>query len=218
MSRRILQNIFYGYLKLLEKTVTIQWQDDNVYGNSQIFGFWHEDSFFMNLVLKELSGKTAPVDVVVTADARGEYIKYMVERCGGHALRISDGYGSFHALKRLIQRSYEQTRSLAVALDGPLGPRYEPKKLAFYLSEQSEEDFVGIAVSYSSCLRMFWRWDHYVVPLPFSTITVAVRNYGEVSKQNIPDLPVQAEEMSYPGELSRQKDNISSMKNRRWKD
>ena len=47
--------------------------------------------------------------------------------------------------------------------------RHEPKKLAFYLSEQSGDDFVGISVHYSSCFRMFWRWDHYAVPLPFST-------------------------------------------------
>ena len=190
---RILQKLFYGYLKLLEKTVTIQWQDENLYGSSQIFGFWHEDSFLMNLVLKEWAGKTAPVDVIVTADTRGDYIEYMLERCGGHALRVPDGAASFGALKKLIQSSYEQTRSLAIALDGPLGPRHQPKKLAFYLSEQSGEDFVGIAVSYSSCLRMLWRWDRYAIPLPFSTITVAVRDYGEVSKREIPELPVKAE-------------------------
>lgn len=91
-----------------------------------------------------------------------------------------------------MQSSYEQSRSLAIALDGPLGPRHEPKKLAFYLSEQSGDDFVGISVHYSSCFRMFWRWDHYAVPLPFSTVTVAIRDYGEVSKRAIPELPVTA--------------------------
>lgn len=196
IGRNILQKVFLGYLKLLEKTVTIQWREDALCGSSQIFGFWHEDSFFMNLVLKELSNKTAPVDVIVTADTRGDYIEHMIEQCGGHALRVPDGYAGFGALKKLIQRSYEQTRSLAVALDGPLGPRHEPKKLAFYLSEQSGEDFVGIAVSYSSCLRMFWRWDQYAVPLPFSTVTVEVRDYGEVDKRHIPELAVAAD--SYP--------------------
>lgn len=162
-------------------------------GSSQIFGFWHEDSFFMNLVLKNLAKDTAPVDVVVTADTRGDYIEYMLQKCGGKAIRIPDGYAAFGALKLLMQHSYEQARSLAVALDGPLGPRHEPKKLAFYLSEQKGEDFVGISVRYSACLRMFWRWDKYVVPLPFSRITVAVKDYGEVSKKAIPELPVEAD-------------------------
>lgn len=51
---------------------------------------------------------------------------------------------------------------------------------------------MGIAVSYSSCIRMFWRWDQYVIPLPFTTVTVDVRDYGEVDKRDIPDLPVDA--------------------------
>ncbi len=146
----------------------------------------------MNLVLKNLRDKTAPVDVIVTADTRGDYIEHMIQKCGGNALRIPDGYAAFGALKKLMQSSYEKSRSLAIALDGPLGPRHEPKKLAFYLSEQSGDDFVGITVHYSSCLRMFWRWDHYAVPLPFSTVTVAIRDYGEVRKREIPKLPVTA--------------------------
>lgn len=193
MGQRVLQNVFLGYLKLLEKTVKIDWQEEELCGNSQIFGFWHEDSFFMNLVLKNLAEKTAPVDVVVTADTRGDYIQYMIEKCGGSTLRIPDGYAAFGALKKLMQTTYEQTRSMAVALDGPLGPRQEPKKLAFYLSEQKGEDFVGITLRYSLCFRMLWRWDRYVIPLPFTKVTVAVKDYGEVSKKAIPDLPVRAE-------------------------
>lgn len=192
LGQQILQGVFTGYLGLLERTVSIEWQQEELCGSSQIFGFWHEDSFFMNLVLKNLAGKTAPVDVIVTADTRGDYIESMIQKYGGSVIRVPDGYAAFGALKMLMRRSYEQARSLAVALDGPLGPRHEPKKLAFYLSEQKGEDFVGISLCYSACLRMFWRWDGYAVPLPFSKVTVAVRDYGEVSKRKIPELPVRA--------------------------
>ena len=75
----------------------------------------------MNLVLEELSGKTSPVDVIVTADTRGDYIEHMLQACGGHALRVPDGFAAFGALKKILQDSYEQTRSIAVALEmGPL--------------------------------------------------------------------------------------------------
>lgn len=193
MGKGILQCLFTAYLELLKRTVTIKWKESEVNGGSQIFGFWHEDSFFMNLVLERLSGQTTPIDVIVTADTRGDYIQTMLEKCGGHALRIPDGFKAFAELKKLMQRSYEQTRSIAVALDGPLGPRHEPKKLAFYLSEQAHEDFVGISVSYSSCFRLAWRWDKYVIPLPFSTVNVMIHDYGEVNKKQIPDLPWSAE-------------------------
>lgn len=193
IGQNMLVHLFTSYLKLLEKTVTIQWTENSMRGGSQIFGFWHEDSFFMNLVLGELAQHTSPVDVIVTADTRGDYIQSMIERCGGSALRVPDGYASFGVLKTILQNSYERTRSIAVALDGPLGPRHEPKKLAFYLSEQAQEDFVGISVFYSSKLRMTWRWDKYVIPLPFSTVTVAAHNYGELDKRHIPELPTYVE-------------------------
>ncbi len=191
-----LQWLFTKYLALIGRTVKIEWHEENTYGDSQIFGFWHEDSFFMNLVLEELSHKTTPVDVIVTADTRGDYIEHMIKKCGGSALRVPDGYRAFAALKKIVQDSYEKTHSIAVALDGPLGPRHEPKKLAFYLSEHAEEEFVGISLSYSSCFRLRRRWDKYVIPLPFTKVTVAVKNYGVVQKNAIPPLPVDAEIVS----------------------
>lgn len=192
ITQSVLQWLFTSYLDWIGRTVTIRWDEENRYGDSQIFGFWHEDSFFMNLVLEELSNKTAPVDVIVTTDTRGNYIEHMVRRCGGNALRVPDGFKAFAALKKIVQDSYEKTHSIALALDGPLGPRHEPKKLAFYLSEHAEEDFVGISLSYSSCLRLKRRWDKYVIPLPYTTVTVAVKNYGVVTKSRIPELPAAA--------------------------
>lgn len=192
MGQNILVYLFKSYLKLLKRTVTIEWAENSVHGGNQILGFWHEDSFFMNLALSELEENTSPVDVIVTSDRRGDCIQYMIEQCGGSAVRVPDGFASFKALKKVLKDSYERTRSIAVALDVPFGPRHEPKKLAFYLSEQAQEDFIGITVSYSSKLRLTWRWDQYVIPLPFSTVTVAAHNYGEVSKNNIPELPINA--------------------------
>lgn len=192
IGQRILQWLFTEYLELLERTVTVRWEEENRYGDSQIFGFWHEDSFFMNVVLKNLTDKTSPVDVIVTADTRGNYIEHMIQRCGGSALRVPDGYKAFAALKKIVQDSYEKAHSIAMALDGPLGPRHEPKKLAFYLSEHADMEFVGISLSYSSCIRLNRRWDKYVIPLPFTQVTVAVKNYGVVMKSRVPDLPMDA--------------------------
>lgn len=193
MGKKILQNLFSGYLKFLKKTITIQWQEKQISDGKQIFGFWHEDSFFMNLVLEELAEQAGPIDVIVTADKRGDYIEHMIREYGGNALRVPDGFAAFAELKKILQNSYEQTRSIAVALDGPLGPRHEPKKLAFYLAEHEQEEFVGITVSYSCCLRLFWRWDHYAIPLPFTTVMVAAHDYGEVQKKQTPKLPIEAE-------------------------
>ena len=194
IMQNILQWLFTKYLELIDRTVQIEWHEENTYGDSQIFGFWHEDSFFMNLVLEKLSRKTTPVDVIVTADARGNYIEHMIKKCGGSALRVPDGYRAFAALKKIVQDSYESTHSIAVALDGPLGTEtLSRRNWRFYLSEHAEEEFVGISLSYSSCIRLTRRWDKYVIPLPFTRVSVAVKNYGVVLKSAIPELPVDAQ-------------------------
>ena len=45
MGKNILQYLFSGYLKLLKKTVAIEWQEIQFVTGNQVFGFWHEDSF-----------------------------------------------------------------------------------------------------------------------------------------------------------------------------
>ena len=88
----------------------------------------------------------------------------------------------------LINGEDEETR-----IDASMIVINEPKKLAFYLSEHADEEFVGISLSYSSCFRLKSRWDKYAVPLPFSRVTVAVKDYGIVKKSQIPELPVNAD-------------------------
>ena len=58
IGENALQWLFVNYLRWIERTVMIRWDEENRYGDSQIYGFWHEDSFFMNLVLEKLADKT----------------------------------------------------------------------------------------------------------------------------------------------------------------
>ncbi len=87
----------------------------------------------MNLVLERLADKTTPVDVIVTADTRGNYIEHMIKRCGGNALRVPDGYKAFGALKNIVRDSYEKAHSIAVALDGPLWSAARAEKTGILL-------------------------------------------------------------------------------------
>lgn len=197
MGKNILQYLFQGYLKLLKRTLQFQWEEEQLSEKSQIFGFWHEDSFCMNLVLEELAKRVKPVYVIVTADRRGDYIEAMIKSCGGYALRVPDGRASFSRLKEIQENFQGKDVSIAVALDGPLGPRHEPKKLAFYLGEVLKKEFTGVTLSYSSCIRLRHRWDEYAVPLPWSKVRVCVHSYGMVRKRDIPALPVSAGSRKY---------------------
>ncbi len=181
MKRSMLCHLFYGYLRLLEKTVKIEWQQPKAFSCHNIVGFWHEDSYAMNLVLRYIARQNADVSVLVTADERGEYIQYLLEKCGGKAVRIGYGFCNAGTLKELLASMKERKRSIAIAMDGPLGPRHIPKKLTYFLSEKSRTELTGVTLSYSRAISLSRRWDHYHIPLPFSKIVVRFDNYGVAS-------------------------------------
>lgn len=186
VKKRVLSHLFYSYLKLLEKTVKVEWVNEDAFAFNHVVGFWHEDSFAMNLVLKHMKEREESIEVLVTGDERGEYIQHMIEKCGGKAVRIGYGFCNAGILKDLMRSLKTERKSLAIAMDGPLGPRYVPKKMTFFLSEKSHSELVGVTLSYSRKLALKSRWDHYRIPLPFSRITVQFDNYGIADSHNIP--------------------------------
>ena len=58
MGRSLLQSLFLTYLRVLRRTIRMEWAEDEIGPGRQIFGFWHEDSFCMNLVLEQVDGRT----------------------------------------------------------------------------------------------------------------------------------------------------------------
>lgn len=186
VGKQMLSKIFYLYLKILEKTVKIQWQFPERFKTNQVIGFWHEDSFIMNLILKKVSEKGEKVAVLVTGDGRGDYIQYTVEKCGGETIRMGYGFRNIGLLRDILNHLDEQKNSVAIAMDGPLGPRHVPKKTTFFLSEHGKAPLVGVTLDYSGKIILSHRWDHYRIPLPFSKITVRFDNYGVVSSKAPP--------------------------------
>lgn len=181
MGKTMLCHLFYGYLKLLEKTVCLNLVQPEEFGGNSLVGFWHEDSFAMNLVLRGITAQGEKVAVLVTGDARGDYIQYLLEKCKGRAVRVGYGFCNAGVLKDILYSLREDRESVAIAMDGPLGPRHIPKKMTYFLSEQGRRPVVGVTLSYSHKLALRGRWDHYRIPLPFSTITVRFDNYGIIT-------------------------------------
>ncbi len=195
-DRTIRKNIWcrlaYGYLKILEKTVRIEWQQPEQFSGHNVVGFWHEDSMAMNLILK--ASKNAAVSVLVTPDEQGDYIRYLLKKCGKEAVGIGYGFCNAGTLKEILKSLKDTKRSVAIAMDGPFGPRHIPKKLTYFLSEKSQTELVGITISYSKEISLAGRWDHCHIPLPFSKITVRIDGYGVASCQHPPQIRLYQDE------------------------
>lgn len=132
----------------------------------------------MNLILRYIK-KNNPCDViaVVTADSRGDYIEEVMKEFGGKALRLNFSYFDFNNYKCLKTLSCEKN-IVAIAMDGPLGPAGEPKKLPLYLSNYSNKKIIGIKVEYNKAFKLKHRWDNYVIPVPRCNIKITFIDFG----------------------------------------
>ena len=108
--------------------------------------------------------------VLVSEHQDGEYITRVIERNGFGTVRGSSTRGGTKGLKGLV-RSARQGRDVAVTPDGPRGPRGEFKPGALLAAQAAALPVIPIALSASSGWR-FRSWDGFLVPKPFSTITI----------------------------------------------
>lgn len=144
----LLSLIFLFYLKLVAVTGRLEIINKDKIEENSMVGYWHGDSYCMMLVLRQVSKKIKRINVIVTADKRGDVIEKIISHYGAIALRIPDGLKIRYYLRQLKEASKSEG-ILATALDGPLGPIHEPKKLIFFSLRDKQEDDIYLFSIYS---------------------------------------------------------------------
>ena len=195
MQYRLVKVLGLAYLKLVAKTAKIVYfGDSNITGN-EMAGYWHQDSYSMLMLLEHFAKKRKnKVAIVVTADGRGDVIEHMIRKYEGTALRLPDGARMRKCMDFLEEKANEPGM-MGLAMDGPLGPCYEPKKLLFYLAEKSKKEVVLIRIDYSKKISIKRRWDNYVIPLPFSKIKVMLQPIGTITEEELRNFKQKKEEI-----------------------
>lgn len=188
-DEKILSWMIRAYIELIAKTSSIKCTgqiDDRLMANA-ILGFWHQDSMGMNFLLRQMQKSHHQTQIIVTADKRGNYIEGVIAKYGAKALRMPDGMRLRPFLQNLKEKAKEERANLCIALDGPLGPLHEPKKLGFMLAHEANKPCVLIKVEYTRKIHLYKRWDKYVIPLPFGKITFTAYYIEKVTKEDLRD-------------------------------
>jgi len=171
-------------IRLMCATVRIACDDVDKLRGDLVAGFWHGDSQAALILLKLFKKQKIRTNVVVTAEWRGDVIGKTVRRYGHSPIRMPNGAEIRHFLSELKQTFDDKSRIFAVALDGPLGPKHEPKKILFRLANEAKREVVVLWFEYSKVLRLN-RWDDYAIPLPFSKITTNVATFGIPTREEV---------------------------------
>jgi hypothetical protein len=138
-------------------------------GKRIVFAVWH--CFFYSFVFTH---KFLDITVIVSQSKDGDLGAFLLKKYGFLPIRGSSSKGGKRALlqtKRYIDKGYDT----AITVDGPRGPRFDVKPGAIYLAKMS--DLIILPVIFNiGPHKAFNSWDKFIVPLPFTHISVI---YGD---------------------------------------
>ncbi len=113
------------------------------------------------------------VTTLVSQSRDGEVVARLVHKLGHKTVRGSSHRGAFEGLREMIKVGKEST--IAMMVDGPRGPREEPKMGTIALARLTGLPIVPLLGSAKSHWE-FGSWDRFQLPKPFSR---GIVGYGE---------------------------------------
>jgi lysophospholipid acyltransferase (LPLAT)-like uncharacterized protein len=134
--------------------------------------YWHQHQLFCGRYLLRQRALGLKVGFLISPSVDGEIGAMMVRRVGGHVIRGSATNTGARALRDYYQALTQDQVSPVITPDGPRGPAFEFKPGAILLSQMSGRPIVPLA--YAATRAWLVKWDRFVIPVPFSRITIAI--------------------------------------------
>jgi len=138
-----------------------------------IFCFWHNRILGITFAFDRAYPKNRGGVTVLTSPSKdGEILARLVGAFGMEAVRGSSSRRGSRALLELV-RLIRGGRDIAITPDGPRGPRYALGPGIILLAQTTGSRIVPAHASFSRCVRMK-TWDGFIIPLPFSKVSVTI--------------------------------------------
>jgi lysophospholipid acyltransferase (LPLAT)-like uncharacterized protein len=150
-----------------------------------LFAVWHQATFAMFYLYR---GTDAVI--LVTEEPRGRILAKCAGWMGYQVITVPNEKRNFdyaRSLARMI-KLLKKGHNAVIAVDGPSGPLFDVKPGAFYISAKAKVPIIPVAIKAPWKLTLFWRWDKYFIPLPFSPLRLRVGKAIWPDKQGEADL------------------------------
>lgn len=119
--------------------------------------------------------------VLTSASHDGAALAAVARVLGLEAVRGSSSRRGSAALREMV-RAVGKGLDVTVTPDGPRGPRYRMSPGLIKLAQITRSPVMGVHVHYSRAIRLK-TWDRFVVPLPFSRLTIIFDELLDVPRQ-----------------------------------
>jgi len=133
-------------------------------GRSVIVAFWHGRLLMVPVIF--MLHRERAASGLISHHSDGEIISRSARLLGYETIRGSTGKGGLSAFRKLI-RLLKDGSDIALAPDGPRGPRYRVQQGTIDLARLSGAPILPMAFS-SSKKKIFKSWDAFLLPVPFS--------------------------------------------------
>jgi lysophospholipid acyltransferase (LPLAT)-like uncharacterized protein len=135
--------------------------------------FWHNRILGITFAFDRIYPKKRLGVTVLTSPSRdGEILAQLMAAFGMGSVRGSSSRRGSRALLELV-RLVRMGRDIAITPDGPRGPRYSLGPGVIQLAQSTGARILPLHAKFGRCLRMK-TWDGFIIPLPFSTVSVTI--------------------------------------------
>lgn len=169
-------------LRALGWTLRLRLLDDpNLFGRLErgekvIVAFWHDRLLVMPLFVRGI-----PVCALASQHRDGEIATRALAAWGVHIVRGSATRGAVGGFLRLVH-AFRSGYNLAVAPDGPRGPRHSAKPGVIHLAKATGAPIFPVSYAASRFVRM-GSWDRLMIPLPFARVTLVIGDPLDVPRR-----------------------------------
>mgnify|MGYP000510098211 CR=1 FL=1 len=166
-----LYKAWIGSLRFDDQNEYRQIRELSAAGKPTVLCLWHEELFALTGYGYKEQTKAV---TVVSQSKDGEIIARILERLGYATARGSSSRGGVRAMlqaKRIMER---EKRVAVFTVDGPRGPRQQPKDGPIFLAHRADAYIVPIR-ALPARMKIFDRsWDHFQLPWPFCRCRIRV--------------------------------------------
>lgn len=136
-------------------------------GSGRIFAFWHSNLLPLTFIFRNCQ-----VNAIVSRSRDGILAAYVAEKWGHTIISGSSHRGGSAALRQSL-KVLKENGTVAITPDGPRGPKEIVKAGASQLAVMSGAPVIVLSVHPQRAWRLN-SWDKFIIPKPFSKVTVHV--------------------------------------------
>jgi lysophospholipid acyltransferase (LPLAT)-like uncharacterized protein len=166
-------NLGYPILRLLASTWRYRVVGDehvdaiHAKGLHPIHSFWHG-----RILPLSIHFRNRGIVVITSENFDGEWIARIIHKMGFGTARGSTSRGGAKALLQLVREV--KSKGVAFTLDGPRGPREVAQPGAVWLAKATGNPLLPFHGEVSSSWTLN-SWDRTVIPKPFATVAMVIR-------------------------------------------